>query len=222
MTVQLYHGDCHDILPTLGLPMSDLTIITDPPYGTNYNPQRKRVGTQVGRNRSNWSSVSWKRIQNDDRSFDPSHLLDYPRIVLWGANHYASRLPDSGGWLFWDKDQANGFTGSDGELAWTNILNTVKKFEYMWSGFRRAGEVGEYYHPTQKPVALMAWCIELATSEGDIIIDPYMGSGTTGVACVQTYRNFIGIEIDEGYFDIAQTRIKAVQEEMVQAVFAFQ
>jgi len=92
----------------------------------------------------------------------------------------------------------------------------------MWSGFRRAGEVGEYYHPTQKPVALMAWCIELATSEGDIIIDPYMGSGTTGVACVQTYRNFIGIEIDEGYFDIAQTRIKAVQEEMVQAVFAFQ
>ena len=68
-------------------------------------------------------------------------------------------------------------------------------------------------HPTQKPVALMEYLIKTYTQEGETVLDFAMGSGSTGVACVNTNRNFIGIELDEGYFKIAQDRInQAVQE----------
>jgi site-specific DNA-methyltransferase (adenine-specific)/modification methylase len=104
---------------------------------------------------------------------------------------------------------------SDCELIWTNQDTHIKQYEYMWAGVCRQGEAGEIVvHPTQKPISLMKWILVEITNNIDTILDPFMGSGTTGVACVQTGRKFIGIEIDEKYFDIACKRIRDAQQQM--------
>jgi site-specific DNA-methyltransferase (adenine-specific) len=199
--ITIYHGDCRLVLPTL--PKCDL-LLTDPPYGINYNPQRSRRSTQPGRNRKIWKSVEWTDgIIGDEATFDPSHLMDYRKAVIWGGNNFT--LP-VGGWFIWDKCKARNFVGSDAELAWTNLTRLVRKFTFMWDGFRRDGEQGEHYHPTQKPKELMTWCIEQA-GNAEVIVDPYMGSGTTLVAAKNLGRKAIGIEIEERYCEIAAKRL---------------
>jgi site-specific DNA-methyltransferase (adenine-specific)/modification methylase len=205
--VKLYQGDCLEILPTLAAGSVD-AVITDPPYGMNYKhgasySAEKRVTTRhVG-----------TRIVGDDKPFDPSPFLGYRSVALFGANHFASKLPDSRGWMVWNKRSGmKPMDFSDCELIWTNKGGHIKQFEYMWSGVCRAGESGDVsLHPTQKPIELMKWIILQLTHEGDTILDPFMGSGTTGVACVQTGRNFIGIEIDPTYYAIAEKRIAHAQ-----------
>jgi site-specific DNA-methyltransferase (adenine-specific)/modification methylase len=145
----------------------------------------------------------------DDQPFDPAPWLHYPQVILWGAQHYASRLPDGRGWLVWDKrcgprvnDQG------DGELAWTNLPQVVRIHRQLWMGLFRQGEEApsreRKVHPTQKPVALMAWCVQMTRG---LVLDPYMGSGTTGLACLRLGRPFIGIEIDPTYFATACRRL---------------
>ena len=200
MSVQLYCGDCLEILPTFEVGSVD-AVVTDPPYGMNYKPLRGSDGSKRFRG----------GIIGDDSPFDPSPWLAFPRCILWGANWYASRLPDSGGWLVWDKTPKHikrGFIYSHAELAWTTVINRIQKFAMQWGGEAHGGE--GHYHPTQKPVALIEWCLSFIP-EGSTVLDPFMGSGTTGVACVQTGRNFIGIEIDPGYFEIAKRRIEEAQ-----------
>ena len=142
--------------------------------------------------------------------------MDYSVVVLFGANNYANRLPASRGWIFWDKRpnlKENDY--GDGELIWTNQDKTIKRFTYLWNGLLQAGEKGlPKFHPMQKPIALMKYLIERFTQPNDTILDPFMGSGTTGVACVQTGRNFIGIEIEPKYFEIAEKRIAEAQLQM--------
>jgi site-specific DNA-methyltransferase (adenine-specific) len=202
--ITIYCGDCREIMPQLE-PV-DL-VLTDPPYGIGYNPKRKRRSTQPGRNRDKWDSHIWEKIIGDESEFDPSSLLQFGSVIAWGANNYAHMLPPSNGWLIWDKKKAKGFVGGQAELAWTNILNSTAIFEYMWDGFRRDFEVGQYFHPTQKPVALMRWCVELADAPHNIL-DPFMGSGTTLVAAKQLGRKAIGIEINEDYCKIAVDRLR--------------
>jgi site-specific DNA-methyltransferase (adenine-specific) len=140
-------------------------------------------------------------------------------VVLFGANHYSTRLPQSPCWLIWDKrDGIASNDNADCEMAWTNINAPARLIRHRWYGMIRASERAhsERYHPTQKPVAVMKWIIELTTKGGDTIFDPFMGSGTTGVACLQLGRNFIGCEIDPKYYAIAEKRIReaAMQEVM--------
>ena len=113
----------------------------------------------------------------------------------------------------WDKERPDSLDQATCELAWTNCIKGVRRFRHLWNGMMRASEHGENYHATQKPVALMRWVLTLRWMPelGATILDPFMGSGTTGVACVQTGRNFIGIEIDPTYFAIAEKRIKEAQ-----------
>ena len=138
------------------------------------------------------------------KPFLPNHLLTFDSIILWGANHYASRLESARGWLVWDKrggipsnDQ------SDCELAWTNFLGVARLFHRYWNG---GGINEERWHPTQKPIGLMRWCIELAPPH-ELVIDPYMGSGTTLRAAKDLGRRAIGIEIEERYCEIAAKRL---------------
>jgi 16S rRNA G966 N2-methylase RsmD len=199
----IYLGDCREILPSLG-PV-DL-VLTDPPYGIGYKPQRSLSKC------NKWQSQKpFEAVTNDNLPFEPALLLHFPTLVLWGANHYADKLPPSGGWLVWDKKRgatlSRGFVGSDVELAWSNLFNTARMFDYMWCGLCRDGEIGEHYHPTQKPVNLMAWCISLARS-AQTILDPFMGSGTSLVAAKQLGRQAIGIEIEERYCEIAVSRLQ--------------
>ena len=210
---QVITGDCLDILPTLAAGSVD-AVITDPPYGIG---KLNKFGS-----RSNLTvAMPYTPIIGDDKPFDPVPFLGFPVVVMFGANWYADKLPPSGGWVVWDKlnglssKRAWGFNdNSDCELIWTNQGNAARLIPHRWMGAMKESEGNERrVHPTQKPIALMAELIKQYTQPGDLILDPFCGSGTTGVACVQTGRRFIGIEIDPGYADIARARIAKAAEQ---------
>lgn len=199
----LYLGDCREIMPTL--PSID-AVVTDPPYGIGYDPTRSQASASSGYRKPQ------SKIEGDTEEFDPTPFLIAPKLVFWGANYFANKLPNAGGWLTWDKRDGGslfrGFAMSDCELAWCNQGRMVRTFSYKWCGHLRDGERDLFVHPTQKATALMEWCLEqAATKPGETVFDPFMGSGTTGVACMKLGRKFIGIEIDQQYFDIACKRI---------------
>lgn len=199
----LYLGDCRDVLPTLGKVDA---VVTDPPYGIGFQPNTRSTSandTYAGGH----FGTDFSPIHGDDSAFDPSPFITQPAI-LWGANNYAARLPDSNGWLCWYKAGGiSGFRMSECEMAWTNVLNSTRHIDHMWHGFKRASQNGEKVaHPTEKPVAIMAWCLGFVP-DAQTILDPFMGSGTTGVACAHEGRRFIGIEREPAYFDIACKRI---------------
>jgi site-specific DNA-methyltransferase (adenine-specific) len=199
----LYLGDCLEILPTL--PKVD-AVVTDPPYGIGwvhsgigYLKSGKVLGTKHG----------GEKVTGDDKPFDPSPFLDKAKnLLFWGANNFANSLPPSTGWIVWDKGIAPGLSFSDFEMAWSNQSVKAVMWRQQWCGFNREGERSAREHPTQKPVGVMTKCIN-RFPKAQTILDPFMGSGTTGVACANLGRKFIGIEIEEKYFDIACERIAA-------------
>lgn len=200
----LYLGDCMEILPTL--PKVD-AVVSDPPYGMNWNTDSTRF--TGGQHKRGHGRDDWGAIQEDAAPFDPSPWLAYPACVLWGANHYAQRLP-VGTTLVWLKkdDHLFGTFLSDAELGWQKGGYGVYAFRKQFPPPSRMAENdgAQVAHPTQKPIALMAWCIE-RVGHAETILDPYMGSGSTGVAAIQLGRKFIGIEREPKYFDVACARI---------------
>lgn len=200
--VRLILGDCREILPTLG---KIDAVVTDPPYGIGFVHSGK--GGKLARS----TSFGGVAIAGDDRPFEPEEFLCFPRVVLFGANHFAHRLPSSANWLIWDKrDGVCSNDQADCEIAWSNAKGPARIIRHLWNGMLKASERGEIrVHPTQKPVAVMEWVLRQATEQADMILDPFMGSGTTGVAAVNLGRKFIGIEIEPKYFDIACRRIQA-------------
>lgn len=207
---ELYLGDCAEILRALDV--DGAAVVSDPPYGMNYDTDSTRFS---GRTRGNprGQGRSDRTIKGDDRAFDPAPWLAFKEVILFGANHFAERLP-VGTTLIWLKRYPEHYGSflSDAEVAWQRGGVGVYVFNAPDSMGRRRQEYsgdafgGETAHPFQKPVALMSWCLDRVKSRR--VLDPYMGSGTTGVACAKTGRSFIGIEIDEGYFDTACRRIQ--------------
>ena len=198
----LYLGDCMDILPTLDKVDA---VITDPPYGIGVDrAMAASSGRIVGKGvaKGTYFATGW---DNAPMCLELAELImsKGQKIIFWGGNYYG--LPASQCWLVWDK-RVNGHF-ADCELAWTNMKKPVRKFEWMWNGMLRQGQEERNGHPTQKPLALMAWCIEQAENPQSIL-DPFMGSGTTGVAAIQMGRKFIGIEREPKYFEIACKRIE--------------
>lgn len=209
--ITIYCGDCKEILP--GLKGID-SLITDPQYGIDFDTDYTRfTGGQA-------IQKTHQPIHGDNEPFDPSHLLNYRRVILWGANCYSHKLP-LGAWLIWDKrtPNANKNVMSDAEVAWFNNGHGVYIFQHTWDGFNRASERGTAYHPTQKPVILMKWSIEKAKPQG-VICDPYMGSGSTLRAAKDLGYPAIGIEISEAYCEIAVKRLQQVSmfEQLPQAM----
>jgi site-specific DNA-methyltransferase (adenine-specific) len=206
MTITLLKGDCREIVPTLTARID--AIVSDPPYGMRYNTDNSRFSggshplTRGGRH---WTAP----IVADDQPFDPSPWLDYPKVILFGYHHFAQRLP-VGTVLVWIKryDPQFGTFLSDAELAWMKGGHGV----YCYRCLSNYGHSNDRAHPAQKPVAVMKWAIQrLHLPEGTTILDPYMGSGSTGIAAHQLGYNFIGIEIDPTFFAAAQTRLVAVE-----------
>jgi len=183
-------------------------ICADPPYGISYSRGAGGVGFG-GRRRYESTPDSLPEIAGDSEPFDPAPMLaaSVPTI-LWGANHYADKLPPSARWLVWDKRRGtavNDFACC--EMAWTNIKGPARVLPHLWNGGVRDSERGvPRVHKTQKAIAVMEWCIGFLPN-AETILDPFMGSGTTGVACVNLGRSFIGIEQDADYFDICVKRI---------------
>lgn len=200
----IIQGDCRKILN--GFP-DEIIIITDPPYGISLETDYK------GNQRSNLAECgSFPPIFGDSEPFDPSHLLRFKTVVLFGGNYYADKLPARGGWLVWDKrDGMNKNDQADCELAWTNRNKAARLFRHRWNGMIKASEQGQRrVHPTQKPVALFRWIISvLELPEDCLIVDPYLGSGACGVAAVEMGYNFVGIEHEAEYCHISQKRIRS-------------
>lgn len=204
-TVTLYLGDCREILPTLG---GGMAVVSDPPYGIAFaHGGNDRSGVGGGAYATKFAKVA---IEGDAGPFDPAPMLAAgDEFILWGGNHFADRLPASACWLIWDKRAASQHSNdfADCEIAWTSSRSVARIFRHQWDGMMKASERGvQRVHPTQKPIVLMEWCLR-RISAGKTVLDPYMGSGTTGVACVRQGRRFIGVEIDPGYFDVACKRI---------------
>jgi len=194
----LLQGDCLEVM--LGLGKVD-AVVTDPPYGIGYKGGIPDTGL------SSTGHVNAAPIHWDGKAFDPAPWLQWP-CILWGANHYAAQLPH-GRWLAWNKlgDKQPWDQFSDVEFAWQNNRAADKIFSHLWKGLCQAGQGEKRHHPTQKPVALMEWCLGFLPY-AKTILDPFMGSGTTLVACQKLGRRGIGIEIDPDYFDIACRRVE--------------
>lgn len=204
----LYEGDCLTVLPSDLQIRGDVAVVSDPPYGIGYS--HGVGGGKLARS----TQFDHHPVIGDDRPFDPAHWLKYERVVLFGANHYSSRLPDSPFWLVWDKrDGVCSNDQADCEMAWVKGKGTARIIRHLWNGMLKQSERGEIrYHPTQKPVAVMEWAIKQLGATGTIL-DPYMGSGTTGVAALRLGLPFIGVEMDPHYFTIACERIENAQRQ---------
>ena len=200
----LYLGDCLDVMPTLDKVDA---VVTDPPYGIGADlAAHKRSGKKPGAAAapygeyacSDWDSVPATREHI-------KHIMTAGVYqVIFGGNYFD--LPPARCLLIWDKiTGSNGFT--DCEVAWTNLDKAIRIKHNMWSGMLRKGGEDRVGHPTQKPVEVMQWCIEHLPEGCQAILDPFMGSGTTGVACAKMGRKFIGIEINKEYYEIAKKRI---------------
>lgn len=207
--IVLHLGDCRDVLPSLGRVDA---IVTDPPYGIDIVKNGRIGGTSkdVARWNGQINSEYHGPIIGDDKPIEPSFLLDFKvPSIIWGGNYIADKLPPTKGWLIWYKrinNQSNNF--ADCEIAWSNLNCPARVYQQLWMGMLRDSEAQEHYHPTQKSIGVMEWCIKKLPEECEIILDPFMGSGTTGMACGKLGRKFIGVELEERYFEIAIRRIE--------------
>lgn len=198
--VTLYHGDCKDILPHLE-PV-DL-VLTDPPYG---------IGEAAGANKSRSKMAMAKDYGNDNWDDEPipqdliNQLITQP-AVIFGGNYYA--MPRSSCWLVWDKHITGDF--ADCELAWTNLPGAVRKIDYLWNGCMKK-RPEQRWHPTQKPLEVMKWCITQADTKLKktiaTILDPFAGAGTTLRAAKDMNRKSIGIEREQKYCDVIVHRLR--------------
>ncbi len=194
---RLICADCREVLPTL--PKVD-AVVTDPPYGI--------AKVWQGGSGHGWGKAhEQSELRNEWDEAVPSGdtmaliLAAAPEVIIWGGNYFD--LPPSRCWLVWNKPE-RGFSLAEAELAWTNRDNVVRVCDAPRSESDRE-------HPTQKPVKVMRFSIDKV--KGQTILDPFMGSGTTGVAAVQMGRDFIGIEREARYFDIACRRIEEAQRQ---------
>jgi len=190
---ELYLGDCLEVLPTLGKVDA---VVTDPPYGV-LSAAGSAATRRSGRN-TNAGVMEWDVAPTDCILLKLADIA--PIQMYWGGCHLA--LAPTFGYLVWDKE-IDGLNFGEVEYCWTNMRFAPRIFR-----FRAVGIDGGKVHPTQKPIALMQWCLGFVPA-AKTVLDPYMGSGTTGVACVRTGRRFIGIEREEKYFQIAVKRIQA-------------
>jgi site-specific DNA-methyltransferase (adenine-specific) len=207
---RLYLGDCREVVAKWPTCFSPHAVCTDPPYGIAYKHSGK-----VGAGKKAQGTTRVGEIAGDGEEFDPSMLLRFNKVLMWGANHYAPRLP-KGVWLAWDKHCGvgpnNSFTPI--EFAWSNVGRS-DLHRQLWMGICRGKHTGTLrHHVMEKPVELMAWCLDhLGAKAGETVLDPFMGSGTTGVAALRRGCNFIGIEIDPKHFATACKRIEDAQRQ---------
>jgi DNA modification methylase len=199
--ITIYNADCRQVLPFVG--RMDL-LLTDPPYGIDIAKSGK-VGGSNNAKAKDYGASDWDK-EPPRRWFLEAAKEKAERAILWGGNYYEG-LPPSRCWLVWHKnDTACNF--ADCELAWTNIPGGVKYKRHLWNGYWQEdmGNKEARVHPTQKPTALMRWCLSLVP-EAQTVLDPFMGSGTTLVAARLEGRKAIGIEISERYCEAAVKRL---------------
>lgn len=198
--VKLLLGDCLELMKDIPDGSID-AVITDPPYGlerfkANDGGNSKKIRS-FGDIDTNWNNEKPKK-EIFDKIFSVSK-----NQIIFGMNNFD--LPSTEYYIVWDKGQKMP-SFAECELAWCSYKKPAKIYKTRF--------VMGKSHPAEKPINLLKWVLENYTNEGDTILDPFMGSGTTGVACMQTGRNFIGIEIEPKYFEIAEKRIENARQQM--------
>lgn len=201
MKCELINGDCLEEMKKIPDGSIDL-VLTDPPYGIG-----KPKTTGFTKKRGDFGKYK------TDKKVTKEYLDVIFRIsknqVIFGAQYYLDYLPPTKEMWMWDKKTGKNYF-ADGELIWTSYTGTIRIFQHQWCGCFKDSERGiKAVHPNQKPIKVMEWCLR-KTNEGDTVLDPFMGSGTTGVACKNLNRNFIGIELDKEYYEIAKKRIEDI------------
>lgn len=199
-------GDCLELMKNIPNKSIDL-IITDPPYGKKADKGTNGFGSAKNRKyKGGWDSKIPEKAVFDEM------FRVAKNVIIFGGNYFTQHLPPSNCWIFWDKKGDIAFQNpfADGELIYTTFTKPVKKIVFRQQGFITDSK-DERYHPTQKPSELVQMLVEQFSNEGDTILDPFLGSGTTAVAAVNTNRHYIGFELDPGYFDIACKRLDAAE-----------
>ena len=212
-SIDIYCGDCLDIMPLL--PKVDL-VVTDPPYGAIGGS--KAIGGR-GFVEANKYDTEW---DNERFSKEQLRLLKEKSKdqVIWGVNYFWDYFEPTNSLIVWDKKCKNGWddTFSDAEIAWTSFGHKLLVYRHLWVGALKANDFdGNRVHPTQKPFQLIKFCVQQC-KYWDValsILDPFLGSGTTLVACKELGRQGIGIEISEKYCEIAKTRLQNTQRMML-------
>lgn len=196
----LHQSDCLPILRAMKTKSVDL-IVTDPPYGIGFADQSPTSGLGRGAQKTWDNSLPSRAIFREMLRVGRRH-------IIWGGNYFAHMLPPSNGWLVWYKmGNLPPLQFSSCELAWTSCDTKPLVFSCRHRGFLKDSKEALVEHPTQKALEVMKWCIELFSKPGDTILDPFLGSGTTAVACVLLKRKFIGVEREAEYMQIARRRV---------------
>lgn len=202
----LYLGDCEKIIPIL----EDIcAVVTDPPYGIKENYKKSRSRENLAKS-GKYGEFDWDKKPATKTQIEMMRNISKYQIIF-GGNYFD--LPPTSCWLIWDKE--NGKSDfADCEIAWSNLKKAIRLIRWQWHGMIRKGEMDKTKnpitrkHPTQKPVGVMKWCIDQLPKDTSTILDPFMGSGTTLVACAEMGKKGIGIEINQEYFDVACERVK--------------
>jgi len=199
------NGDCMEFMRTCPPNYFDLAIV-DPPYGIGES------GTRGNPKSNKWKNPSptIHKVKKWDASPPPQEYFDELKRVskaqiIFGGNYFVKYLEPSMGWIFWDK-QTGESDYSDGELAYTSFNRALRKFTWLWNGFRQA-EIEKRIHFTQKPVALYKWILRNYAKAGDLILDTHVGSASSLIACVELGFDYVGFEIDKEYYTMAKSRL---------------
>ena len=207
-TDTIYCGDCLELMREIPSGSVDL-VLTDPPYGIGMDK------TYFINKNSQAAATKYDGDKWDSKPMSPQQQAECVRVgneqMFFGGNYFD--LPPSPCWVVWDKN--NGETiYADCELIWTSLKTATRLIKWKWQGMlQEAGHQKDYrQHPTQKPLGVLVWLLGKYSKEGDIILDPFCGSGTTCVAAKMLGRRYIGIDISEKYCEIARKRVEAAEK----------
>lgn len=217
---KIYNMDCLDgmrLMKEQGIKTD--WCITDPPYGIGEDGKKNwsRGNTTTAKAKAAptlFTPKDWDKKRIEKPYFDIMREVSKEQIIF-GGNYYTDYLPPSSCWIVWDKVN-DGTDFADCEMAWSSYKGAVRLFRYMWNGMLQGNMKNKEkrIHPTQKPLPLIEWILNKYTKEGDLILDPFIGSGTTAVACHKLKRHYIGFELDKEYFDLANERLDAVKAQI--------
>ena len=216
--IELLHCDCMEYMATVPDKYFDLAIV-DPPYGIGFDGESEGMANNSSKKWKNAKGNGYKRKEWDSATPEKEYFDELKRIskeqIIWGGNYFD--LPQSTGWVFWDKGVADGMTLSAGELAWTSFKKNVKKVSLLWAGFRRCEDV-KRIHPTQKPVALYEWLLTNYAKKGQRVFDSHLGSGSSAIAAHYFGVDFVGCELDKDYFDAAKARFDMATRQLAMSI----
>jgi len=206
--IELIHGDCMDCMKSLEDKAFELAIV-DPPYGIGADNKNNGKHSDRHEKTSKAKINTYKKTNWDNATPNDEYFKELKRIskkqIIWGANYFGL----VGGMLYWHKNVTMP-TYSTGELAYLSWLQKIDFVNITWHGLFQQNIKNKEHriHPTQKPVALYKWLIKNYTKPGDRILDTHLGSGSSAIAAWEAGHDFVGIELDENYYNAAVKRFR--------------